>query len=72
MTNGTQNAGLVNTTNNPNNYLFRTDSYGKNVGYTGSSISLITDGSLGITSDPTKSGMIISKDTTKYLFFFIN
>jgi len=57
LTNGTQNAGLFNTTNNPNNYLFRTDSYGENVGYTSGSVSLITDGSLGVTTDPTKSGI---------------
>lgn len=29
-------------------------------------------GQIGITSDPTKSGIINAKDLTKYLFFFIN
>lgn len=39
----------------------------------GSSGLSITSGyGLGITTDPTKSGIIISKDTFKYLFFFIN
>lgn len=29
-------------------------------------------GQIGITSDPTKSGIINAKDLTKYLFFFVN
>ena len=74
LTNGTQNGGLYfyNSNNYADNLSVHSEDYGKNIGSAASGSYPTSGKTFGITTDPTKSGMIISKDTSKYLFFFVN
>ena len=64
FTDGTNTYGLEVSGNNPNNYLFRTGDYGKSVGASGGDGSTGTGGiTYGITTDSSKSGMIVEPDS---------
>jgi len=72
LTNGTNNYGL--TAGNGYNYpdgIFRNNAYGQNQSTTITQTDTGT-GILGVTTDPAKSGITVNKDTSKYLFFFVN
>ena len=62
MTNGTNNGGIANGYTTNNTLAVWTGSYGANIGTTRSGNTVATDITWGITTDPTKSGIIA--DTT--------
>lgn len=72
FTDGTNNYGVIPTSNNPNNYLFQGGYYGQPVGSSTSSGSGIAteEKIIGITTDPTKSGIELS-DSGLYLYFYV-
>lgn len=74
LTDGTNNYGLQRDyTNGTGSYnQVHIGSYGKSIGSARTSGTSTTSTTLGITRDATKSGIIINKDLTKYLFFFVN
>lgn len=48
--------------------------YGKNVGDNTGTVPILSSSSVGITTDPTKSGIIVNRDNTdsqKYLYFYV-
>ena len=69
LTNSTDNGGL-NSYNN-GHIVPVSEAYGQSTSPSSGGSNAI-NGHIGITLDSSKSGMIISKDITKYLNFFIN
>lgn len=74
FTDGTNNAGLYFYNSNiyADNLSVHYEDYGKNVGSAASGSYPVSGKTYGITTDQTKSGIVTSKDTHKYLFFFVN
>lgn len=71
LTNGTNNVGLQNGAYTANNTLFAINNYGNPVGSAYSSVGDgISETSLGVTTDPTKSGLELS-DSDLYLYFYV-
>lgn len=71
-TDGTTLGGLNNTTGTANNYIFMKEQYGVSVGTVASSATALsaTDRkALGITTDPTKSGIETSSSDLKLYFY---
>lgn len=68
LTDGKTNVGLYNSSVEPNNMSFRTDVYNAPVGSTISTNGTASNTSLGVTTDPTKSG-IVSEQSTAQLYF---
>lgn len=58
LTNGSQNFGMYSTDNGPNNYLFRLDTYGQQLPTSAGNTTANTAKGIGVTTDPTKSGII--------------
>ena len=71
MTNGIQNGGLTGSTNNGVPLLVDAIYYGTQVQDSIRTLSGTT-GTFGITTDPTKSGIILNRNGSKYLNFFVN
>ena len=69
LTNGSDNAGL--TTGGQGMIYPEKNAYDIQVNNTHGVYNNI-QGNFGITLDSTKSGIITSKDSSKYLFFFVN
>lgn len=74
LTDGTDNFGVTGRSfGTPSGLSGWTNSYGKTLETaerTGTAVDI--NKSYGVTTDPTKSGIVASKDTSKYLFFFVN
>ena len=75
LTNGTDNLGTTTLSGQGNSYGFGITStlYGRNVGSQGSS-NYTYNGSVGVTTDPTKSGIVADITSTKanlYLYFYV-
>ena len=68
LTDGTTNVGLYNSGVEPNNMSFRTDVYNTPIGSAISTNGTASNTSLGVTTDPTKSG-IVSEQSTAQLYF---
>ena len=76
LTDGTNNGGFASSNSSPTGY---TNAYGTNVGTSNvSSGSMLTNKTYGITTDPTKSGMIADLSETtgvykgkQYLYFYV-
>ena len=58
FTNGTQTGGLFGSSNDPNNYLFRTGSEGTNVGSATSTGNMNTNVTFGVSTNAAYSGLI--------------
>lgn len=76
LTDGTQTGSPTQTlTNGVNAVTIKTNLYGQNIGVAQSSGNNMSNGlSIGITTDPTKSGIILNRDNTdsqKYLYFYV-
>ena len=71
LTNGSQNVGLLSGTATANNGIFQTGSYGQPVGidYTAGSV---VNGTVGITTDSTKSGIIAEQSNAQLYFKVAN
>ena len=69
FTDGTNNYGLLPTNNNPNNYLFQVGVYGTTAGSSGNGSVASENKSLGVTTDPTKSGIETSSSGLKLYFY---
>jgi len=74
LTNGTTNYGLLKQLSGNVGFLQgATGYYGVNVGDNVQVGTTATNGqALGVSTDPTKSGIILNRTTTKYLNFFVN
>ena len=74
LTNGTTNYGLLKQLSGNVGFLQgATGYYGVNVGDNVQVGTTATNGqALGVSTDPTKSGIILNRTTIKYLNFFIN
>lgn len=67
VTNGTTNAGICGGTNAA---AFNVNAYGSSVGVGGQTSSSLGNKTLGVTTDPTKSGMELS-DSNLYLYYYV-
>lgn len=73
LTNGTINGGLFESSGSPYEITARTGAYGQIVG-SNTGTGTILSKTLGVTTDSTKSGMIVERDNTdqhKYLYFYV-
>ena len=85
LTTGEQNFGMFSTDNNPNNYLFRLSTYGKQLPTNIGDTPIATSKGVGVTTDPTKSGLEghgtadlsnieterVNTEVKKYLYFYV-
>ena len=73
LTNGTIEGGMVQIKGNYSGLNVKTAAYGEELPLTdtGSILFAQNDG-VGVTTDPTKSGIVLNRTTTKYLNFFVN
>ena len=72
LTNGTINAGLGATSSTYDRLYAREDNFGANVSTSISSSSTVLTGTIGITTDPTKSGIIAEQSTAQLYFKVAN
>ena len=70
LTNGTNNFGLNNGSSG--GAFAYASNFDVNVGTVRSGTALSANKSFGLTTDSSKSGIIIDRDLSKYLFFFVN
>lgn len=74
LTNGTINGGLFESSGSPYEITARTGAYGQTVG-SDTGTGTILSKTLGVTTDPTKSGIIAQQtqdtDQYKYLYFYV-
>jgi len=75
LTDGTNNAGLADVDiSESSDTLTSRNGYGQAVGtsYSGSSSSLTQSKMISVTTDETKSGIVVVRNNSKYLNFYIN
>jgi hypothetical protein len=73
LTDGTNNVGLYfyNSSKYADNLSIHSEDYGKNVGETASGSYPTSGKTYGITTDPTKSGIVLQPNENKYLYYCV-